>query len=379
MSMPANFESRTREDLPDLASVLGAIDTNAYLFGHEDKQNAAATQDQKSFLQMNTTDDKFPILVRRSANGGTMELSASSAALDLALSQSPGPDGQSNAWPGYRHRQSQQSLPTNTFRKASHADDYEVGHGQANGNVETTPSKAITGNRRSVEFAFSPMGPNKRSSYHASPPNGMPKLQQSYSASDVSTMRNGDGAIGVNGTGINSHAEQHLQNHNASLGRVPPTAMSNRHSRDLSAQAGFKEQEYRPMQSGLHASAAPFGPSLSSTVPINGSAASTISSPTISQYSTATGNTAPYYGYGMSMINNAMGGLSLGGSQFASPATYTPSSMYTATSGGVQPYYNPYATYGPNGRVQDSQARVIQSRRLQNGKPLSLPVVDTVC
>jgi hypothetical protein len=30
--------------------------------------------------------------------------------------------------------------------------------------------------------------------------------------------------------------------------------------------------------------------------------------------------------------------------------------------------YGPYPTYGPGGRFQDSQARVIQSRRMQNGE-----------
>lgn len=366
-----NLDLRGRNDLPDLAAVLGTINTAAYLFGDEEKQNPDASPDVKSYLQMNTTDDKFPILVRRNANGNGMELSASSAALDLALSQSPGPDGQSNGWPSYRHRQAQQSLPTNTFRKGSQVDEYETG--QANNNVETTPTKSMGGNRRSVEFSFSPMNSaSKRSSYHASPSNGMPKLQQSYSTSDVPTLKNGDGVNGVGASGVNSHAEQHLQNHNASLGRIPPSALSNRHSRELST--GYKDQEYRPMQSGLHASAAPFGPSTTSAAPVNASAASTIGSPTMSQYSTSTATTAPYYGYGMSMLNGAMSGLSLGGPQVGAPPPYYPNGgMYS----GVPQTFNPYATYGPNGRVQDSQARVIQTRRMQNGTPYLSSVLLT--
>jgi hypothetical protein len=375
MSMPVLGSGRPNANsngtLPDLASVLGSIDTTGYLFGDEGKDhNPAASPNHKSYLQMNTTDDKFPILVRRSANGNGMELSASSAALDLALSQSPGPDGQSNAWPGYRHRQAQQSLPTNTFRKGSHVDEYDVG--QANGGVETTPKKSMAGNRRSVEFNFSPMSAaSNRSSYHASPSNGMPKLQQSYSTNDVPTLKNGDAANGVNGSGVNTHAEQHLQNHNVALGRFPQNAMNNRHSRELSA--GFKEQDYR--QSGLHASAAPFGPSVTSGAPTNGSSASTIGSPTLSQYSTATGTTAPYYGYGMSMLNNAMNGLNMGGPQLGSPPAYNPNGMYAG--GGPPPFYAaPYSQYGPNGRMQDSQARVIQSRRMQSG--MLPPSVGTI-
>ena len=349
--MPVHLETAARASntghLPDLASVLdGSVDTFSSLL-NDDHPNPLSTSGVKSYLQMNTTNDKFPILVRQSANGNGMKLSASSAALDLALSQSPGPDSQSSGWSSHRHRQAQQSLPTNTFRKGSQVDEYEVA--QANG--EKTP-KSMASNRRSVEFTFSP----KRSSYHASPSNGMPKLQQSLSTSDVPTLKNGDGPNGVNG--VNSHAEQHLHNHNANMGRIPPNVLSNRHSRELSA--GFKEQEYRPMQSGLHASAAPFGPAITSMPAATGSMPSTIGSPVMSQYSSASSGT-PYYGYGMSMLNSAMSGMSLGG-----PPPYTPNGMYSGVQ--QQAYgYNPYTTYGPNGRMQDSQARVIQSRRMQNG------------
>ncbi|KAF2660195.1 ARM repeat-containing protein [Lophiostoma macrostomum CBS 122681] len=364
MSMPiTSVDLRNRSnELPDLASVLGQIDTASYLF-EGDEQNPAASPEAKTYLQMNTTDDKFPILVRRDGEGNGVQLSASSAALDLALSQSPGPDAQGNGWSAYRHRHAQQSLPTNTLRQQDQ-DEYDNGH--VNGSkVDSTPTKSMANNRRSVEFTFgSPYGSeSKRSSYHASPSgsNGMPKLQQSYSTNDVPTLKNGNGVNGTNGVnGYNSHAEQHLHNHNASLGRIPANAMSNRHSRELSS--GFKEQDnvYRSPQSGLHASAAPFGPTMTSAS-INGLAAGTVGSPTMSQYSTSTGNTAPYYGYSMNMLNGAMNGLSMG-QQIGGPPSYTPNGVYP----GVQSYYNPYATYGPGGRVQDSQARVIQSRRLQS-------------
>lgn len=106
MSMPVtNLDLRGRGDLPDLASVLGHIDTAGYLFGEDDKEhNPAASPDHKAYLQMSNTKDEFPILVRRDGAGNGTKLSASSAALDLALSQSPAPDSQSNGWHGYRHR-----------------------------------------------------------------------------------------------------------------------------------------------------------------------------------------------------------------------------------------------------------------------------------
>jgi hypothetical protein len=166
---------------------------------------------------------------------------------------------------------------------------------------------------------------------------------------------------GTNGMGFNTHAEQHLHNHNANLGRIPYNAMNNRHSREVPN--GYKEQDYRSSYSGLHASAAPFGPGMTSAASVNG-VAGTVGSPTMSQYATTPGSGAPYYGYGMSMLNGAMNGLSMGsGPQMGAPPSYGANGMF---GGGQVPYFNPYATYGPAGRVQDSQARVIQSRRLQN-------------
>ena len=87
MSMPVTgLDLRGRDNLPDLASVLGHIDTTSYLFGEEDKAHSpAASPDHKGYLQMSNTNDKFPILVRR-GDAGNGSFSASSAALDLALS-----------------------------------------------------------------------------------------------------------------------------------------------------------------------------------------------------------------------------------------------------------------------------------------------------
>jgi len=324
MSMPVtSLDYRSRADLPDLASVLGHIDTTSYLFGEDDKERTSAVSppDYKAYFQMSSTKDEFPILVRR--------------------------DGAGNG---------------------TH-DQYE----SANGNTENTPTKNMANNRRSVEFNLSPMNAEpKRASFTSmtNPIHGMPKLTQSYSASELPnlTLKNGTGGNGTNGTnGFKSHAEQHLHNHNASLGRIPPSAATNRHSRELSS--GFKDEYRTAQQSGLHANAAPFGPSVTSAAPMN-----TVGSPTMSQYSAASvGSTAPYYGYGMSMmnggmngLNSVMNGLSLGpGHPLNGASGYGPGPGPNGVYGNM-PYYNPYATYGPTGRIQDSQARVIQSRRLQN-------------
>ncbi|EHL03071.1 hypothetical protein M7I_1045 [Glarea lozoyensis 74030] len=65
--------------------------TTRFLFGEDD---GATSPDVNKYLQMNTTEDNFPVLVRRDEYPGL--LSASSAALDLATSQSPGPEGLSS-------------------------------------------------------------------------------------------------------------------------------------------------------------------------------------------------------------------------------------------------------------------------------------------
>ncbi|KAF2274169.1 ARM repeat-containing protein [Westerdykella ornata] len=363
LSMPVNLDSRIRE------SSVG-INTTSWLFEREedkDERNPAASPDAKKYVQMNTTDDKFPILVRR----GEGELSASSAALDLALSRSDGLDSQSNGWPTYRHHHAQQSLPTNTLRKGSQVDEYDVS--RANG--DTTPTRSTPNNRRSVqEFGLGSYGTDSKRSSYASP-NGssVPKFQQSYSTNDVPTLKNMNGMNGMNGiNGINgtngvnlsrTHAEQHLHNHNASLGRIPTNGATNRHSRELSN--GFKEQDAnfsRPIQSGLHASAAPFGPALTSAPSVTGSIAETIGTPTPSHYSGVSG---PYYGYGMGMLTGAMNGLSMG-QPVASQHMFNPNGPYPQVPAGMPYYNNPYTAYGPNGRLQDSQARVIQSRRMQS-------------
>ena len=362
MSMPVtNLDLRGRDDLPDLASVLGHINTTDFLFADEDKVSSSAVTSPDGKFGLNGPGADFPSLLRGSDVNGNVQLSANSAALDLALSQSPGPEVEANSWSHFsRHRHSQPSLPINALRKGSQVDEMEIS--QVNGNrVDTTP---VRNNRRSVEFgAFSPfVADSKRSSLYSSPgngaTNGMPKLQSSYSTNDVPTLKNG----GLNGTAlsgtVNSHAEQHLHNHNASIGRIPPNVIPNRHSRELSN--GFS--------GALHASAAPFGPILPS-VATAGSSTSTSSStmsPNSSQYTPTSNGGAYYGGLNLPLLTNAMGALSMNG-QVGAQSGYNGAGM-TQMYQQVPYPYNPYATYGPNGRLQDSQARVIQSRRLQNGE-----------
>ncbi|KAL8278430.1 hypothetical protein RQP46_009120 [Phenoliferia psychrophenolica] len=88
---PANGEGVRRKNRD------GEPMLNSFLFDDEldaDLQNSAWGG---KYLQMNTDDDKFPILVRRDSYPGILQLSASSAALDLApLSQTPSHAQRSN-------------------------------------------------------------------------------------------------------------------------------------------------------------------------------------------------------------------------------------------------------------------------------------------
>lgn len=70
-SMPVTgSKNRIYGNYGDYAAAMGIgqINTTGFLFGDEDeaaKKDTATSPDVKNYLQMNATDDKFPILVRR--------------------------------------------------------------------------------------------------------------------------------------------------------------------------------------------------------------------------------------------------------------------------------------------------------------------------
>ena len=283
-----------------------------------------------------------------------MQLSASSAALDLATSQSPGPDGHANGWGSSfaRHRpsHSQASMPLSALPNGPTT--------QSNG-----PDSPISV-RPSYRHSLDLQSFDSQESFAKvnSPPKHVqvtpPKLQSSYSANDVPTMRSATNGVSSTNQTPNSHAQQHLHNHNASLGRIPPNAVNNRMSREMSSAdaATLREAQnggYQSIQSALQASAPPFGPSLTQGMSQSQTPAA-MSSPTLSQQY---GGPGGYYNnYNMQLMTMGMQNLNM-----AQP-------MYSP--------HNPYANYGsmyPQTSSRDSQARVIQQRRQNDGegKPLS--------
>ncbi|KAK4101546.1 ARM repeat-containing protein [Parathielavia hyrcaniae] len=195
-----------------------------------------------------------------------------------------------------------------------------------------------------------------------------PKLHQSYSANDVPTVKpNGTSALGGN---ANNHAQQHFHNHNASIGRIPAGVMPSRHNRELSADAssanGRDTSAYPSITSTLHANAPPFGPP--STQPQQSSSAAT---PAVAAH----GPAMPYPFYPAGPGYNAMG---------ASPGGYNTLPMLMqnmSIANGNQPAmysqqnftgYNPLYNQPPAPRShQDSQARVIQSRRQMDSEAMA--------
>ncbi|TVY35633.1 Pumilio domain-containing protein [Lachnellula subtilissima] len=322
--------------------------TTRFLFGEED---GASSPDVKTYLQMNATDDKFPILVRRDDYPGL--LSASSAALDLALSQSPGPD--SNGWAapfasrGHRSSQSQQSLPMSSIP------------GQTNGSASNSQAESPVSSRQyrhSLDSQYYDQDSTSPpvTSPHATPP----KLHSSQSASEVPTMRSSMNGMSSVNTTPNSHAQQHLHNHNASLGRIPPNAMNNRLSREMSSGEAPTLRDaqnggYQSINSALQASTAPFNPTLTQSIS-QAQLPAAMTSPTAQQAYSVPGQ--GYYNYNMPMMNMGMQNMSLGQQPMYSP----------------QP--NPYAPYGnmypqTQARGHDSQARVIQQRRQNDGEAMN--------
>ena len=194
--------------------------------------------------------------------------------------------------------------------------------------------------------------------------NGRPSLasmQSSYSTNDIPTLKNGNGNTPTSAVSPPAaNAQQRLHNHNASLGRIPPNAVNNRLSRDL-ANGDVRREEaangYKPTSSELQANAAPFGPTASATSPTSDHISS-VTSPSVQQYA----NPAYYGGYGMQLLNMGLSPMQIGNQ----PAFSNQLPIY-----GQQPPYGAYPQYQQMGRFPDSQARVIQQRRMQNAEEVA--------
>ncbi|KAI5841910.1 armadillo-type protein [Morchella snyderi] len=190
-SLPNGSIARPGQQLDTASSHLGMgqIDTS-FLYSEADKDGNAknapsANNSLKTYLQMTDADD-FPVLVRRDSFPGV--LSSSSAALDLALSKPK--DGQSNgsgSWSSFRHRPAQHSLPANNYPYTP--------AGKSSPKVTVPQTDSPTTFRRFEEKPFPQFSENLEAKLtqgndisHANQ-NSMPRLQSSFSTSDIPTMR----------------------------------------------------------------------------------------------------------------------------------------------------------------------------------------------
>lgn len=286
---------------------------------------------------------------------GLLQLSASSAALDLALSN---PE-QSEGWtPFARHRLSQQGLPQTMNSLSLGPSSNGTSNSDSQKSSEAMGNARL--NRHSMEASLAAYG---QSTQHGQVVSNEPvrpalaNIHPSYSTNDVPTLKKTNGLMS-NITPPKTQAQQHFHNHNASLGRIPPSAMSNRHSRELSGgDARHDEQTdgYQQVLSGLQASAAPFGPPTTAASPVDSMPNAMAQLNNAMQFP----NQAYYPAFGMQMLNMGMTPVHL-----ANPLAFQNQMQAFQPQNGFSPYPN----YNPQGRFQDSQARVIQQRRMQNGE-----------
>ena len=274
----------------------------------------------------------------------------SSAALDLASSQPPGSESQPATT---RQRFSEQTFPTSVLNSLSSG--------------QTTPSTSGTQkspdvfggrqmNRHSMEASLAAYTksslPNQFSSASDAARPG--NIHPSYSTNDVPTLKN-NRMSATDITPPKTNAQQQFHNHNASLGRIPAGAMSNRQSRDLSGDTRREEttnNNYQQMNSMLQASAPSFN------------TPATVASPSESATSQMspfgmvnTFQNQPFYGnYGMPFMGlNNMG----------NPVVQQQMQMFQGPNGLLN-FNGANATFGSVNRVYDSQTRVMQQRRMQS-------------
>ncbi|KAK8093837.1 ARM repeat-containing protein [Apiospora hydei] len=335
--------------------------TNAagFLFRDDDSGMEA------TYTAVDTGDNGFPKLYTQKPNPN--RLSASSVAVDLSALET------ANGWnkmPSmHRH---QQSLSQLSSTQMNSNDNGQGGEGSDAKNIG-----ARSGFRHSLDLKNHnmDMGYYKDAVAEAtassaaplmSPPAAQvlttpPKLQTSFSANDIPTVKN----------------PLHFHNHNASIGRIPPGAYSKRHSRELSGDSGHiavtQSATFPSIGSALHANAPSFGPPATQAQLQSTPSSASVSSPGSSMgsypsffpggYNPASpngpngpnahhgphGSNGPHGhngpGYNMNMLTMGMNNMNMNG---------YPGQAYTG--------YAPMYQSGPTNN-RDSQQRVINQRR----------------
>ncbi|KAL2852480.1 hypothetical protein BJY01DRAFT_232537 [Aspergillus pseudoustus] len=318
-------------------SSLETFNTAKYLLHNDDDRSTLKDEDRiptpdiKSYLKLTEPDDKFPTLSRRD---GSSLLSANSDALDLANSKTPNPE----AWNSHsRHRSSHQSMPQNALNM------FRLGQigGSADDHHASSQNSSRHAARHSLEanilFSSEPTHDGISSNMASRPA----PLQSSYSTNDLPTVK-GDGfdpAI----TPPKTHTEK-LHQHNASLGRIPSSIVTQRPQKDSPEREDIHLHSARTQTTTLQANATPFGPQL------NGTSSSSTAAP----LAAVPNFQPPYYNYG---LQTYMGAPMQGNGQMQ---PYNPSPSFTG-----------YPSYG-NYRVGENPTKPAGSRRNADGDSAQL-------
>ena len=230
-------------------------------------------------------------------------------------------------------------------------------------NSDSQKSSEATGNarlnRHSMEASLAAYGQPTQHGVGSNEPVRpiLANIHSSYSTNDVPTLKKANGLMS-NISPPKTQAQQQFHNHNASLGRIPPSVMSNRHSRELSGSDARRDEQpngYQQVLSGLQASAAPFGPPTTAPSPVDSMPNAMAQLNNAMQFP----NQAYYPAFGMQMMN-----MGLTPMHMANPVAFHSQMQNFQPQNG----FSPYPSYGLQGRLPDSQARVIQQRRMQNGE-----------
>ena len=345
--MPVTSYDRKR-NAADLPSNLGPLNTTSFLFDDDDKpstRQSKASQktsppDTKTYLQVQTTADGFPKLIRREENGEPV--SGPSAALDLALAQATKPEQQvSERTTGNRHRI---SLPPSAL--SSNGSIAPLNSILANAH----DAKSAANNRRSMEVKFS--AETKRPSLMASPPrdmpNGVPKAQASYSTNDIPTLKSIGDNSNSSGPSVASPSSQsnHLTDtssdqSNSTLNHLSSGTTSNRQSQDLTSvtRPYDNSSDILSSQKGYHGPAG------------HGSMQSQDQMPNFTSSMPQYGQQPFYGGYGMHTMTNNFSGMSLNGG-YGTQGQW-PHSVPQYQQGG----YNNFSNYHQNGQVLSGASR----------------------
>lgn len=301
----------------------------------------------------------FPCVVLSLTFCLLFQLSASSAALDLA--PPPAPDSEKSVgWSRVNRHRQQQSLSAIKGLSSSKSNHLTGRGGRPQYLRLSLDLKYIS--ESSAKPSPAPMSP--QTGHMASPP----RLQSSYSANDLPTVKNPSGSS-VLAANANNHAQQHFHNHNANMGRIPAGAMPMRHSRELSSDNSINASREQPngfqsMQTALQPSAAPFGPSLTSAAQANTALVSSgpSSAATVTPFSHyyATNGFVPQGGtpngsYGMPMLTAGMHQMNINGASGVNGGNMYAGQSYSG--------YGAVAFTQGAGQSRDSQARVMQHRR----------------